>query len=353
MDSERVCVSAAGIEPEQFDALRERWRELEDRSRAHYATSHQWLSAWIAAYRPRRLVLIEITRGTTLIGLGLLERLRGRRLRFAGAPVTPRACLLTDAREDAEAWRALAEHLRHSAMRWSLVQCSGAPASALCLPRAVGEPVQEYVIELPEDYDTYFSDRSANMRKSVREKQRRISRTAEIAEVPSERTPEALREFVRLHHERASDQGERHPSVDARLARLLTALAGQDGDIRVRIFELCVGDRVVGTSIRLDHGDVAYSYNGGFDPAFGRLSPGISLRIASIHHAIATGIRHFDLGPGEYAYKADLGGVPFESHNVVSMSPVLPRSAIGLARRARSLRRTASLRGPVLRRAGG
>src|ERR1700760_4299066 len=89
------------VDAAAFGALGPAWRDVESRTpRPHYAETHAWLSAWIAADAPQRRRHVEVREGERRIAVGLLERAGLGRLRFAGAPVSPRGGLVVaDGRE--------------------------------------------------------------------------------------------------------------------------------------------------------------------------------------------------------------------------------------------------------------
>jgi CelD/BcsL family acetyltransferase involved in cellulose biosynthesis len=324
-----------------FSAMEAAWRELELRCEpAHYSLTHEWLTAWTAVYAPAALLLVRIADGERLRGAGLLEQLPGGRWRFAGGAVTPHRHLLCAPEDEAAVWTAWGGWLAENRSRWSLLEGDGVPAQAGSVPGATLEPVPEYAVPLPGAFEDYLAARSPGTRRGLRQKLNRLPRfEAAVAELPREQHAPALERFVALHRARASEKGERHPYVDARLSRLLLGLR-PEGRVELRLFELTARGRPIGISVRLDYGQTAYFYNAGFDPGFGYVSPGIVLELESIRDAIERGLTGFDLGPGEYRYKLDLGGQRRDGHRLVASSPSLRGSALaGAYRVRRALRR--------------
>jgi CelD/BcsL family acetyltransferase involved in cellulose biosynthesis len=149
--------------------------------------------------------------------------------------------------------------------------------------------------------------------------------------------------------------------MDADLLALLERLGTSEG-AALRVFELRVAGRRAGISVRIDRpgGRGAWFFNAGFDPAHGQLGPGVVLELESIRDAIARGHDHFDLGPGLWRYKLDLGGEERPLFNGEAFCPSLRGRLLRVAvlgwRRAYAavpgrgllarLRRAASSRGP-------
>jgi len=73
-------------------------------------------------------------------------------------------------------------------------------------------------------------------------------------------------------------------------------------------------------TVRLDVGRRSWFYNAGFDPQASRLSPGLVVELASIRDAIERGQQTYDLGPGDYRYKRDLGGQERELLRITATS---------------------------------
>lgn len=337
MDRVRAMMTTLRVvDSTAFARLADTWHDVESRAQdPHYSATHQWLSAWMAAYAPRRLTHVEISGDRGLAAVGLLEHLALRRLRFAGAPVSPRGCLVVADGQNAAAWSAFSAALTRQRPRWSVLHCAGAPGVVASLPRALAVQTPEYALTLPAAFDDYVAGLSQAARKSARQKLRRIAKAGEIEECDPGDHAAAVQRFLELHRLRAEQRGECHPDMDARLRRLLLSLPEHGTGTRLRVFELRVEGAVVATTVRLDHRATAFFYNGGFDPVHARLSPGISMELASIRDAIERGCERFDLGPGHYRYKTDLGGVPHSRYRAALGGPSVPAAAIPLARLVR------------------
>lgn len=290
-----------------------------------------WLEAWADAYGARNLVLIEISDEGVAVAVGLIEVLSGRRWRFAGYPLSPQRGLRCVDGAERQAWQALAGWLAGSPASWSGLDVAGVPVEDVSsLPgRRVATPV--FRLDLPSGFDEYLSSRSPTARKGLKQKLRRAERAqAIVVEVEDVRVEGSLDEFIRLHHLRARAKNERHPAIDRRLTAALLGAAGA-GAVGLRVFEMRVMERVVGVTVRLDHLDTGYFYNSGIDPQWLHLSPGVVLELHSIRDATDRGLCHFDLGPGVYRYKSDLGGLREERVHLRLRSGRAPVRTLGRA----------------------
>lgn len=297
---------------DQVGGLEPEWRALEQRSLGPPYLTWDWLAAWALVYEPEQLSLARVqdNEGRT-VALGLIERQRLGRWRFAGAPVTPVRGLLCDREAGDAPWRALSRHLAAEQAGCWLLDGEGlteevAPALAGAL--RPGAPV--YGLDLPGSFDDYLAQRTPTARKGLKQKLRRLQRVhGRVQPVdPAARRP-ALLDFVDLHRARARAKGAHHPGIDRRLAALLQAVA-DSRVVSLRLFELMVYGSRAGVTVRIDCESTAYFYNAGIDPSRGWMGPGLLLELGSIADAIERGFSRFDLGPGAYRYKSDLGGRP-------------------------------------------
>jgi CelD/BcsL family acetyltransferase involved in cellulose biosynthesis len=322
-----------------FAHYEDEWRLLESRSaEATPFLGHDWLTAWLSAYEPERVALARVGEpdGTTT-ALALLELGNHGRWYFAGAPVTSQRGLLCATGAEDRSWRALGDWLAEHRRDWTPLVGEGVRAAAAALPsaRMVAAPVA--VVDLPESFDAYLAARSRHCQKEMRRKLRLLeARDLDLRRpVDAER---ALSELARLHRIRAESKNESHPQVDSRLVRMLANLADAP-TTKLSLLELAAGERVLGVIAGLEYGETLYAYNSGVDTTDPGLSPGIVLLLGLVRGAIADGLRRVDLGPGDYRYKREFGGMPLERFQLAVSSPTLRAAAIRFAApRAAALR---------------
>ncbi len=302
----------------------------------HYALTPEWLGAWWEATVDRdELWCVRISEGDGAdVAVGLLERGIGGRWRFAGGDVSPQRGLLCARGAEDAVWRAFWSSGLRYLPRAAECEAQGL-AAWLPIPRRAQRWEQlTFGMVLPGSFDEYLRERRPGTRRALKTKLRRLDKAGgSVAVVPVVRRAEALERFLELHTRNAAAKGERHAQIDRRLTRLLAAVR-PSSDVRLRLLELRVGDVVRGVTVRLDHAGTAYFYNAGVDPEWSRLSPGICLELASIRDAIGLGSRRFDLGPGDWRYKRDLGGVAERRVRVVVPSRSPRGLVLLLARRA-------------------
>ena len=335
-----LSVTLHPVPPGRIGDWEREWRALE--AHAPDAAPYllwDWIAAWAEVYRPPRLAVVRVAGGGgETVAIALLHLQLPRVWRFAGAPVSSeRGLLCADGRHE-DAWTALMHWLAGNPRAWAMLDGQG-----LLLPwrlrLARTTPMPVLGMRLPQSFDAYLAANDPKMAARTRKRVRRLERSgAAVRPVPRGDLPAALNDLVRLHTDRARSKGERHPEVDDRLARLLERIAESER-IRLHAFELIVDGRRAGITVRIDHGATAYSYNDGLDPGHMSLSPGILLELESIRDAIDRGLGRYDLGPGDYPYKRELGAVAEERVSFRIVAPNLAgRTALAAISAYRGLR---------------
>ena len=317
----RSSVDISPLAAANIDSIRGEWSELAARATPNPYHTFGWLRGWVEIYEPSALWLLRVLDpGGKQIAIGLLERRAGKRLSFAGAPITPARGLVAAPGQEHEAWSILEDWLRLNPRAWGAIDAAGLNKDEALRHTWRAMPVAWLSMSLPDSFDTYLDGLSSSSRKALVRKLRAAERAAvESVVTPQETIPDHLDAFVEFHRLRASAKGERHPDIDGRLARMLASVRPGDG-LEVRLIALRRQQKTFAVTVRLDMSRSSWFYNAGFDPNESQLSPGLVVELASIRDAIESGSAHYDLGPGAYRYKRDLGGVERTCFNVNAAS---------------------------------
>jgi CelD/BcsL family acetyltransferase involved in cellulose biosynthesis len=209
--------------------------------------------------------------------------------------------------------------------RWDWIQWIGATPT---LARGLGpaatlrwqQPLVDYVLDLPADWDTFRKSRKRNIRESLRHCYNSLKRDGLACSLVTLTRPEeieaGLDRFLRLHTMRAGQAGTTlHPDHFARasarafLRDVCVRLAARD---ITRIFELVIDGKVVASRIgfRMDH--TLYLYYSGFDTSWARYSVMTTAVAEIIKLSISQGVRMINLSPGTDVGKTRWG--PREIH---------------------------------------
>ena len=209
-----------------------------------------------------------------------------------------------------EVVRAVHESLDHlpawSWIRWTSV---GAPLAEAI--RRHGNPrrwevCEDFVLDLPADWDEFRAGLERNVRESLRHCYNSLKRDGHTFEfvVARERDDvrQALECFLRLHALRANmPWGPMHPNrfatpaMERFLYDVCDRLAARDV---VRVFQLKIGREIVASRIGfLAGGGSVYLYYSGFDPAWARYSVMTTTVAETLKYAIAQGLTSVNLTP--------------------------------------------------------
>ena len=308
-------------ENEVLEALAPAWWELWRRCPGETPfTSPAWLIPWWLAFAPGRLRTVAVWSCEGLIALApmwLEEGRLGARLLPLGIGVSDSFDLLIDPNRADEAGAALVAAVATVPV-WEMCSLEELPEAA----SALGPPVPagctgdlapqsaSPALDLTGSGDPDDAVPAAKRRK-LRMAQNRTARRGGVVEAVGPDGVDAfLHDLAGLHGARWTSRGEGGVLADDGVRRFqaaaLPALAGAG---LAQLYRLTVGRQVVAAYYGMRHGDRAYAYIGGFDPAFAFESPGTVLVGHAIREASRSGARSFDFLRGQEAYKYEWGAV--------------------------------------------
>jgi CelD/BcsL family acetyltransferase involved in cellulose biosynthesis len=169
------------------------------------------------------------------------------------------------------------------------------------------------VVHLAGGVDAWRRQLSAGLRRNLRRYGERLvaDSGARFVTVEGENDlSPALNALMRLHSSRWHERYAPGVFANPRVRRFHFAVAPillRRGMLRLHV--IAVGCDIIAAQYVLIRGRRAYSYVGGFDPSWGRYSPGALLMAYAIERAIEDGCETFDLLRGREAYKYEWGAV--------------------------------------------
>jgi CelD/BcsL family acetyltransferase involved in cellulose biosynthesis len=303
----------------ELAALEAEWWDLWQR--CPIATPFQspaWLIPWWQHFHPGELFTVAVRESGRLMGLAcsyIEHGALGRRILPLGISVSDYLDILLDPQVEAVAGEALVARIAGEASRWDSWELEelapGATALRLPLWRGAEDQVsgQSACPVLPIPAEDPLGAVPAGNRRKLRHAHNRAGRRAcEIVTVQGEEWRAFLPELFRLHAARWQSRGEQgvlageavqsfHHGATGRLAA-----AGL-----LRLYGLRIDGVLAGAYYGFGHGDRAYYYLGGFDPAFSFESPGMMLVGHAIQEAGRKGAREFHFLRGQEAYKYEWG----------------------------------------------
>lgn len=311
----------------RFAAMAGAWEALLRASRARCLfLTGEWLHTWWRHLGARHhLSILAVREGGTLVGIAPFARRR----RWAGlAPVaaieflgsgdvgSDDLDLICRPEDEERVLDAVAGHLsaRRSVLRLRRV----APASSLAarlagrlsgagwsLTRSAREVCPWIPLE-GHSWNSYLASLGAEHRANVRRRIRNLERAgAHLERVDSEERRRAVfPALVALHNARWSGRGRSEAFHHAGLVAFhdeVSRLALARGWLR--LFALHLEGRVVAALYGFVYEGRFNFYQSGFDPAVGRLSPGLAVMGLAIRSAIEERAAAFDMLHGDEAYK--------------------------------------------------
>lgn len=339
---------------EQLTALREPWRLLD---RGVPFRSWEWLApCWRHCRRERGVELYTLAcfDEDTLVAVAPWYRQRtplGRVVRalgdgaicsdYLGVPCLPG--------REPEVAAALAHYLTTArrAAGWDLVRLEGqdpadpvlaalgtllrARAHAVAeqpgprcwritLPCPAGAPGPAAEADVQRRWDQYLATLSRSHRSQTRRIERRgqaLRATLHVVRSASE-LPAAFDLLVHLHQRRRNQLGDRGLFASPKVLefhREAAELLLQKG--RLWLAWLEVKGRPVAVQYGAQAGETLYVYQSGLEPTELAVEPGRMMLVATLRHALAQGVRGFDLLRGDEPYKSHFRAVPQPSRELL------------------------------------
>lgn len=207
------------------------------------------------------------------------------------------------------------------ANHWSILELQGisefSPTLKVLLPIleaqgwAVFKEVEEVALylDLPSSWAEFLANLKGKERHELRRKLRRLEKEGDFTmEILKKLSPaqEEMEKFFNLHRKSRKDKAEFMTPQMEKFFRDLANEFQKKGWLELSF--LRIKGEEAAAFFSFDFQDSKYLYNSGYDPDFGRLSPGILLAAFSIQEAIKNGKKKFNLLRGREDYKYRLGG---------------------------------------------
>jgi CelD/BcsL family acetyltransferase involved in cellulose biosynthesis len=315
---------------EGFGALRSEWDALLERARGVSPfVSWDWQQGWWMCYgRGRRLRLYLARRGDRLVGVLPLYRhrvgvglgLRCEQARFVGTGGDTSPDHL-GALLDPEDEESVARHLVDAALGepgWDVLWLSDvregstlatvlvAAARQRGLPTEAGPATPIGFVPLADGWEALLRRLGPKRRRSIGYERRRAARALGarffVWQDPAT-LDQAFDRLATLHRLRWEGRGEHSFSSPEYLAFHREVMRRFLRRGWLRLFGLDVGGKSIAMLYCFRFRDEVYYFQGGFDPAYARFSPGFVLLGHALEHSTNEGAALFDMLKGEYEHK--------------------------------------------------
>jgi CelD/BcsL family acetyltransferase involved in cellulose biosynthesis len=283
--------------------------------------SPAWLMAWWRHFSPGDLFTLAAEEGGKLVALAVCYIENGDlgcRLLPVGIAVSDYHDVLLDPACAADAWSSIRDTALASPESWARWDFEELMPSALALaaPWAGGEAIETALQNACPVLDLSAGELEACLPRSKRRKLALArNRTARRGGAVIEKAAPGdvgvfLDHLYRLHGLRWQSQGEAGVLADEVVRRFhrdaARALASNG---LLRLFTLAMAGQVVAVYYGFHHGERAYAYLSGFDPAFEFESPGTLIIAHAMAEATREGAREFHFLRGREAYKYSWGAL--------------------------------------------
>tara|TARA_Y100001970_G_scaffold288129_1_gene414535 strand:- start:1752 stop:2735 length:984 start_codon:yes stop_codon:yes gene_type:complete len=164
------------------------------------------------------------------------------------------------------------------------------------------------LMELPEDWESYFSILNKKDRHELRRKFRRLDDQSEhtIQQfTTTEEITSSMDDFFVLMSKSGHHKAEfLTPVMKVYFEKLCVELSKENW---TRLYFMEIDNKKVSACIAFDYNNIRYLYNSGFDPDYQHLSCGLLLNATSLKDSIEHNFEFFDFLRGDESYKYHLG----------------------------------------------
>lgn len=309
------------------------WEALAVRTGAAPFLHPGWAEAWWRAFGQDEPALYMLRKEGRLAALAPMVR-RPKRLEGAVNVHTPAFGLLAESRAAALAlagdlFRDEPTHVSITHLEpegESLRACQEAAEEAGY--RVVVSPFQRSMhLQLKQDWSDYQRERGRNLLRNLRRSRRQLQKQGKLA-VETIRDAEHLETRLPEAYcvEAASWKGATGTAIQShpRTRRFYTALAywaAERGALRLYIMR--VDGRPIAMYYALQMNGISHLLKGGYDPAFGRYSPGKLLLQEVIESCFANGVSRVEFHGGTEAYKLEWASAAREYQRLEAFAPTV------------------------------
>ena len=162
-------------------------------------------------------------------------------------------------------------------------------------------------LQLPDSFDDYLSTRSKNFRYNIRRRTKKLTNEDnaefEVVDDP-EKVVSGISEIFELHSQRAEQKNLDTKFVEDLRFNFHKSMAPEFAAAGlIKLFFLNVGEERIASLYCFDYNNTLYYFQGGFDPAWSKKSPGLVMMARTIRYAIENGFKVFDFMRGGEEYK--------------------------------------------------
>lgn len=306
------------------------WRELAEQRGNPFVTP-EWYRSFIEVYgeEAEPFVIIAGTVEGDCYGVLPLVKTGNSVLRFAGAdfgdhfhPACAEVCerefasLTAGAlRQRSDLWSTAVLHGTEVDSAW----LAGLRAEASPLAVVAGPATPMPFVNLHElDWDTYWGSRSRKLKKYVRSRTNQLKKQHRVrfrCADDLDRLSDDMTTMFGLHERRFGESSLLLDPTAQRFHRRFAEAASRQGWLRLTFLE--IDDQPVAASYGWSLGGRYGDYNGGFEPAWAKMSVGLLLMVHTLQTAFDEDAEEYDLLLGDEQYKSRFTSEQREAATVI------------------------------------
>ncbi|MBI1912734.1 MAG: GNAT family N-acetyltransferase [Deltaproteobacteria bacterium] len=303
---------------DELESIRDEWTELFSRcASATPFQSPQWLIPWWNHFGNGRLMCLTVRIEGRLAGiaplyLGFNKTEKKKEIFFIGTGISDYLDFLFEPGIELIGTEIVFNFLLSSSVNWDRCDLQEIKESSptLAIDSGLSKRKEKHgicpVLKLPGTFEQYLKSLPSGYRTRVRRSQKTLEKEGKvkIEKAGRDNLNECMDALFRLHRARWEMEGQKGVLADKRIQAFHSELAkGMLEAGMLRLYRLKLDGRDIAAVYGFAKSKRFYSYLGGFDPEFLKLSPGRVLMAKVIEDEINSGIEEFDFLRGEEKYK--------------------------------------------------
>jgi len=321
-----VTLEIKRIEPREFDAQREEWNALLERSACDSVFLRwEWIHTWWKHFQQphRTLVILTARLEGRLVGIApfyfeTAGLLRTRTLKFCSEELSPDYLdIIAEKGQEADFARSLWQYLQEHSEDWDLISLDNLRAESLLAtdPASFNGNVHAVVVSnrcphitIDRPFDIYYRERPVLASFSFHKKMRHLFDKMNVKHVIASDEKCLSRQLDDLFflHEKRAQQMHMRSNFTSEMARRfhleVSGLFFQEQILSLHF--LYDGLKPVSAYYAFIYGRKEFLYQTGFDPAYSKWSAGAVLLYFCVRRAFEDGLREFDFLKGTESYKS-------------------------------------------------
>jgi CelD/BcsL family acetyltransferase involved in cellulose biosynthesis len=291
------------------------WDKLiKDSSTATLFQTKEWLLLW-QKYFGGEISLLGIFDKEELIGIASFRKkenditLLGIDSVLGGELVSDFGDIIIKQGREKEAWKAIIYRIKNQESRIKDLNFIRENSTSFRILKELGGKEKEVdtapFVELPNTWDEYLASLDRHDRHEIKRKIRRLEE-AKAFKICMEGNLTDIDDFFRLMSLSADKKEGFLTDEMKKFFQGIFETFWEKKTLNLCFMKL---DGVnIASTLTFTFKNSVYLYNSGYDPAFNKLSPGLTLKAYLIKHAIEDGYKRFEFLRGGEKYKYSLGG---------------------------------------------